>query len=308
PAAPPRPATSHGTPHPAASRATPRQGSTPGTPPHPGSTPAAPHPGSTPGTPPARVPTTAANPDNGTPPPTPRFPVGPPAPPPGNRRAVLGAVAAVVVVLALATYLVLDHASDVLAGDPGPTPTPTATTSTTTKVKLTLPTTTAAPTPTPAERTLLAALPGVYRDHPSCATAPADAEGVTAAVVCTAANETNPRFAPPARAHFRLFTTRAAQDAHFLSLVTGRGIPRDDSQGGCRPKTHPVHYAEYWRDPSGALDGDFTTCYLDGGTGHLWWTDSRTTVTGDLATAPGATDDTLDKLDLWWNGMILSRM
>jgi serine/threonine-protein kinase len=228
------------------------------------------------------------------------------------------------VVVVLAAYLVLDRLPDRLTGDPGPTtatrveiviPTrgtrttgaPTTGTAPTTAAPTTAPTT-AAPTPKPEEQALLAALPGVYRGNASCATAPPDGEGVTAVVACTRANEVNERFAPPARAEFRLFATRAAQDAHFLAVVNSRGIPRDDSQGGCRPTTHPVHYAEYWRDTSGPLPGDFSTCYREAGAGHLWWTDSRTSVTGTLVTAQGATDDDLDKLDLWWNGMILSRM
>ncbi|WP_037330848.1 serine/threonine-protein kinase [Saccharothrix syringae] len=285
---------------------------------HPAPTPAPTHPAPTHPAPTHPAPThpEPATPSGGT-----RFPAPPnrrPSHPasPTARRAAIAAVAAAVVALTVVAYLVFDGRSELMTGQPGPaTSTATRTTGTTTTRSTTkpLPTSISIVTPTttgvnPGERALLDALPQVYRGNPSCTPEHADGPGVTAKVVCTEPNDTYERAVRPTRAEFRLFADRAAQDAHFQSVVTGRGIPRDDSQGGCRPKTQPIHYSSYWRDTSGPLDGDFTTCYLDGGVGVLWWTDSRTTTTGTFATAPGADNDTLDKLDLWWNTMVLSAM
>ncbi|WP_037329698.1 serine/threonine-protein kinase [Saccharothrix sp. NRRL B-16314] len=236
------------------------------------------------------------------------------------RRVALGVVAASLVVLvavAAVVYVTLDGTTNWVIGGSGTAtgsqttesqPTTSAKTTKSSTPATTTTTTTKAPGPNPEEQKLLGSLPVVYRDNTSCATAPTDGDGVTAKVVCTQANERHDRFAPPARAEFRLFATRAAQDAHFQAVVTSHGIPRDDSQGGCRPTTHPVHYSTYYRDTSGPLDGEFTTCYLDGSTGSLLWTDAGTVTTGTLTTAPGATADTLERLDLWWKTMILSRM
>jgi serine/threonine-protein kinase len=239
--------------------------------------------------------------------PVPSAPVGPQR---TARRTALAVVAASVVVLvavAAVVHSMLDGSSKKIIGGSG-TATGSRTAESQTTKSSTRTTTTKAPAPSPEEQKLLSSLPGVYRGNASCVTEPADGEGVTAEVVCTQANERHFRFDPPARAEFRLFATRAAQDAHFRSVVTTHGIPRDDSQGGCRPTTHPLHYSTYYRDTSGPLDGEFTTCYLDGGTGSLLWTDAGGVTTGVLIAPPGATNDTLEHLDLWWNGMILSRM
>ncbi|WP_447002661.1 serine/threonine-protein kinase [Saccharothrix isguenensis] len=248
------------------------------------------------------------------------------------RSVVLGVVAASVVVLvtvAAVVYSMLSGTAKTVIGGSGAatgsqttgsqtagsqtsgsgtTEPSKSTTSSRTKTSTTTTGATTASAPNPEEQKLLGALPGVYRGNTSCVTEPADGDGVAAKVVCTQANERHDRFPPPTRAEFRLFTTRAAQDAHFQGIVTTRGIPRDDSQGGCRPTTHPLHYSTYWRDTSGPLDGEFTTCYLDADIGSLVWTDVDTLTTGVLTTAPGATKDTLERLDLWWNNLILSRM
>lgn len=240
------------------------------------------------------------------PPATPVLVSQPPAAVDRGRRIVLAAVVTSLVVLVVA-FLIFNSMDKRLVDGSG-TATGTSTSDATATSSSTTATTTTTPAPKPEEQALLAALPEVYRGSTTCVFEPADADGVTAKAVCAGSVGWNPRNSPPARAEFRLFATRAAQDAHFRGVVTGRGIPRDDSQGGCRPKSHPIHYSTYYRDTSGPLDGDFTTCYLDGGTGILWWTDSLTTTTGTLFTGPGATDDTLDSLDLWWNSMILTKM
>ncbi|MDU0293440.1 hypothetical protein NUG22_29875, partial [Saccharothrix longispora] len=243
--------------------------------------------------------------------------------PPGRDRryaAVAAAAVAAVVVLAVVAYLVIDTTTR-LSGEAAAasTTTPTGTTTRTkatksgttqtgtTRTGTTTGTTTAEPTPSPQDQALLAALPAVYRGNDSCVPAPAEGEGVTARVVCTEANEVSPYFDPPVRAEFLLFASRAAQDAHFQAVVTSRGIPRNDARGGCRPTVDAIHYSTYYRSQAGPLDGEFVTCYFDGGAGHLWWVDAKTSVTGTLATGPGATADSLEKLDFWWNSMILSR-
>ncbi|WP_447008637.1 serine/threonine-protein kinase [Saccharothrix sp. DSM 118769] len=234
-----------------------------------------------------------------------------------HRWAALAAAASVVVV-AVVAYAALDTTTtlngDATAASTGATTPATSTTSaaptsTTSGRAGTSATTTPAtttPAPTPEDRALLAALPEVYRGNASCAPAKPEGEGITARVVCTEPNDISQYFDPPARAEFLLFGSRAAQDAHFQAVVTGRGIPRNDARGGCRPTVDAIHYSTYYRSEAGPLDGEFLTCYLDGGTGHLWWVDSGTVVTGTLATAPNATEEVLEKLDFWWNTMILS--
>ncbi|GAA3463997.1 protein kinase [Saccharothrix longispora] len=235
-----------------------------------------------------------------------------PVPPGRDRRyaAVAAAAVAAAVVLAVVAYLVIDTTTR-LAGEAAAASTTTPT-GTTTKTKTTKSgttrtgTTTTEPTPSPQDQALLAVLPGVYRGNDSCVPAPAEGEGVTARVVCTKANQVSPYFDPPVRAEFLLFASRAAQDAHFQAVVTSRGIPRNDARGGCRPTVDAIHYSTYYRSQAGPLAGEFVTCYFDGGAGHLWWVDAKTSVTGTLATGPGATAESLEKLDFWWNSMILS--
>ncbi|MGC7097735.1 serine/threonine-protein kinase [Amycolatopsis lurida] len=150
-------------------------------------------------------------------------------------------------------------------------------------------------------------LPSVYRGNTSCHEVE-KADGALSTITCTGANETHPTFPAPAEADFHLFADRASQDAFFRKLVTDRHIPRQDQYGGCRPRTQDIHYALYYRDTSGPIPGEFTTCFTEDGTGQLWWVDTRTLTIGALI-APGATsDDALAKLDTWWNTMILVTM
>ncbi|ROP35129.1 serine/threonine-protein kinase [Saccharothrix texasensis] len=155
--------------------------------------------------------------------------------------------------------------------------------------------------------TLLGRLPSAYRDNPTCAPTPSSG-GVAATVTCTKANSVHFRFPPPDQAVFHLFTDRAAQDAHFKAVVDANGIPRDDSQGGCRPLTQPVHYALYYRSESGPVPGEYTTCFVADGVGQVWWVDTRTSVTGQLRSSTALDPDSLDQLGYWWNSMILTQM
>ncbi|MEV6235485.1 serine/threonine-protein kinase [Lentzea sp. NPDC051838] len=204
---------------------------------------------------------------------------------------------ALAVVIGLVVISVIFTSGDKTRGS-GTTSTPSSTPTTTTTT--TVPTTT---TP-PQVAALLAALPAVYRTAAdSCTPATAD-NGAVAAVRCTKTNSFDPRWPPPDEAEFRLFADRATQDAYFQALVTSRGIPRMDERGGCRPKDDPIHYALYYRDTSGPLPGEFTTCFLADGNAQVWWVDTRTLTIGALK-RPGDIN-TLDSLDLWWNERILS--
>ncbi len=225
------------------------------------------------------------------------------------RAGIVGAIAAVVVVTAVVVSIVVIKGRETgqAAGQSSSpqssstTPPPPTTTRTTT-------TTSQPPPPNPAVATLLAALPTVYRGNPSCAERENGGGAEVATVVCTDANSVNEWFAPPERAVFRLFPDRAAQDAYFLKLVEENKIPRLDEQGGCRPLTQPIHYAEMFRTEAGPLPGEFTTCFFKDGAGEVWWVDSMTLTIGQLISSKATTNDALTKLDLWWNGMILTKM
>ncbi|MDI5979007.1 serine/threonine-protein kinase [Amycolatopsis magusensis] len=156
----------------------------------------------------------------------------------------------------------------------------------------------------PSDNGLAALLPTVYRGNTSCrATQPAD--GALSTMTCTQPNDEDSRLPTPGEAVFHLFTDRTSQDAFFRKLVTDRHIPRRDESSGCRPKTQDTHYALYYRNTSGPIPGEFSTCFAEEGTGQLWWVDTRTLTIGALI-APGATSpDALEKLDTWWNTMIL---
>ncbi|MBN6041302.1 serine/threonine-protein kinase [Amycolatopsis sp. 195334CR] len=172
----------------------------------------------------------------------------------------------------------------------------------------TLPTPSTPPTPStrssPANTEFPQLLPSVYRGNASCREVE-KVDGALATITCTETNRAHPTFPGPAEANFYLFADRTSQDAFFRKLVTDRDIPRQDQYGGCRPSTQAIHYALYYRDTSGPIPGEFTTCFTEDGTGQLWWVDTRTLTIGALI-APGATsDDALTQLDTWWNNMIL---
>ncbi|MEU4745345.1 serine/threonine-protein kinase [Actinosynnema sp. NPDC023658] len=236
----------------------------------------------------------------GVPPPdrtTPLVPGARPPDAPGNRRLVLAALATAAVLVA--GYLVFN-------GIPGRSGTASSTTASADPT--TEPTTSTSTTsgPNPEEQSLFGSMPAVYRTGGTCVTEPPDAEGVLAKFACTGNSAWSPRWTPPARAEFRLFTSPDAQEKHFRALVGSRNIPRDDDGLGCGPDGTPEHYSPYLRDADNQLAGDLITCYLDGGTGVLWWTDVLTRTTGTLVTAPDATGATLDSLRSWWAANILN--
>ena len=214
------------------------------------------------------------------------------------KRIALAAGAFAVVAGLVATVLIIGNGDRTV----GSGTTSSSTTTTTTTASSTSATTTTR-TRTPQDDALMAALPTVYQSAKSCAPTAADKDTV-ATVRCTTVTVEDPWAPPPAEAEFRLFADQAKQNAFFLALVTSRGIPRMDERGGCRPKSDPIHYALFYRDTSGPLPNEFTTCFLDGGTAQVWWVDTRNLTIGTLK-KPGDVD-TLDKLDLWWNHQILS--
>ncbi|GGM76818.1 hypothetical protein GCM10011609_10960 [Lentzea pudingi] len=217
-----------------------------------------------------------------------------------KRIAIAAGILAVVAGIATPIVIIGNGGKIIGSGTTSSTPTtPTSTTTTTTTSASKVTTTTRSP----EYDKLVAALPEVFRTGPPCAPAAPD-NGVVAAVRCTGAKPDGLGFPPPAEAEFRLFADRPAQDAYFKALVTSRGIPRMDERGGCRPKSDPIHYALYYRNVSGPLEGEFTTCFLADGNAQVWWVDTKTLTIGALK-KPGDVD-VLDKLDLWWNHQILS--
>ncbi|PRY38617.1 serine/threonine-protein kinase [Umezawaea tangerina] len=240
-------------------------------------------------------------------------PVVAPGPPWQNRAGVLGAVAAVVVIAAVVVAVALSKgARDRLdSGAQSSTATTSTTaesgTTTTTAPSSSVPvsTTTTPPGPGPEVAALLAVLPSAYKDNPGCAGVDT-AAGAVASVACTGANRTSPFFPPPEKAVFHHFADRGAQDAFFLKLVGDNNIPRDDSQGGCRPLVRGAHYSTYYRNQSGPLEGEFTTCFVKDGVGQVWWVDTKTLVVGSLLSTRATGDDDLDKLGYWWNEEVLS--
>ncbi|WP_367128474.1 serine/threonine-protein kinase [Saccharothrix sp. HUAS TT1] len=242
-------------------------------------------------------------------------PVFRPAPPPPGRKVPTAPLVAGVIALALVAA-VLVWAVDwtpggALANSSTMTfPTTTTTTAEPTTRSTTSPTTTQRSTTTTDERAtaLLRQLPEVYRDNPTCAPEQPTGAGAVATVACAEANSAHFRFPPPDLAVFHLFPDRAAQDAHFQSLVQANGIPRDDDFGGCRPLTRPAHYALYYRSQSQPAPGEFTTCFVADGVGQVWWVDTRTSITGTVRSAAATDPDRLDQLGYWWNSMILTKM
>ncbi|TQM78341.1 serine/threonine-protein kinase [Saccharothrix saharensis] len=236
-----------------------------------------------------------------------RGPVTIPGPPTAPRSRKVAPIAAGAVGLLLVA-VVLVWSVDWKGGGNLASPTTTTEAPTTEATSTTTATAATFTTTTKADQqvtVLLSRLPAVYRDNPGCVPTPSGT-GVAATVTCAAANSAHFRFPPPDEAVFHLFTDRTSQDAHFKALVDAHGIPRDDSQGGCRPLTRSAHYALYHRPERDPAPGEYTTCFVADGVGQVWWVDTRTTTTGVLRSSTALDPDALDQLGYWWNGMILS--
>ncbi|WP_330275501.1 protein kinase [Lentzea sp. NBC_00516] len=217
------------------------------------------------------------------------------------KRAALAVGALAVVVGIVVTSLIVANKDKILGTGTTSSSTPSSTQSSTPTTTTTTPT----KTRTPQDNALLDALPAIYRTVTTTCAPTAPDTGTVATVRCGGVKSDDPYAPPPAEAEFRLFADRAKQDGFFQAVVTSRGIPRMDERGGCRPKSDPIHYALFYRDTSGPLEGEFTTCFLADGNAQVWWVDTRNLTIGTLK-KPGDVD-TLDKLDLWWNHNVLSQ-
>ncbi|MEU4253754.1 hypothetical protein AB0F15_40815 [Amycolatopsis sp. NPDC026612] len=209
----------------------------PMTPPRPMPVPTAPHPG----------PFSAPLPGPFTGP----LPITQPGRPPKSQRnrwiALCAALAGVVVVALVITYVVTrDHA--VQTGGPGPS-TPTADARSSTPDTQTPPTeppstsSTSESKPTaeskpPHDTKLSDALPSAYKGNAACADAEPDA-GAVAAVQCVDSNVGDVRSGnvilnQPTGARFMRFPDAGSMDAFFQTIVKAKGLTRNDAQGACR--------------------------------------------------------------------------
>ncbi|ATE56462.1 serine/threonine-protein kinase [Actinosynnema pretiosum] len=222
------------------------------------------------------------------------------------RLAVLGAVLVVLVAAGAIGAATWPWGGKAQTGQGGGTSSAATTTSATTG---TTTGTGATPRTGSAEdrRTLSERLPKIYRLSSSCADGDVGGTGAVAASTCGAPTMDTAGMTSPTSADFLLFADRAAQDKHFADLVKAEDIPRDDSQGGCRPTTQRTHYSTYWRQVTGVTEGDFTTCFVKDGSGQVWWVDTETLTTGVLRSTTATTPDGLEALDLWWNMWVLSQ-
>ncbi|ACU39227.1 serine/threonine-protein kinase [Actinosynnema mirum] len=248
-----------------------------------------------------------------------RFPLSGPQPgwghPPATaskrsvQLAVLGAALVVLVVAGAIGAATWPWGGKAQTGQGGGTSSTASTTTTTGTTGTTTDTTTTAPRSGSAEdqRVLSERLPLVYRLSSSCSDGDVGGTGAVAAATCGEPKSEVAGTTPPTRADFLLFADRAAQDKHFQDLVKANDIPRDDTQGGCRPTTQKTHYSTYWRQVTGVTEGDFTTCFVKDGSGQVWWVDTETLTTGVLLSTTATTPDKLEALDLWWNMWVLSQ-
>ncbi|MFJ7211623.1 protein kinase [Amycolatopsis sp. NPDC098790] len=237
--------------------------------------------------------------------------------PPKSQRnrwiALCAALAGVVVVALVITYVVTKGGTTQMGG-PGPTPPVTVTDSPPPSPK---PETTSETPPStseskPARDTkLYESIPAVYKQY-TCE----DAEpppGVAAAVQCGDSNvgdvkAGNVVFPQPTGAKFLRFADAAAMDKWFQDIVKTQGLTRNDAQGACRPMKFPKIWGTYYRAETRApVPGDYLTCFL-GDPAQLVWTDSKKLMGGVLLSTKVTNNDQLDQLYYWWNMEILSDM
>jgi serine/threonine-protein kinase len=272
-----------------------------------------PHAAPAPLTPPRPMPVPTAprpGPFTGPPPPTP-----PAAKSQRNRWiALCAALAGVVVVALVLTYVVTRDRTTQTAG-PGPTnPTTTGETSTpATETSADQPSTSESSKTSeakpPHDDRLAAALPPIYR---TCTDAVAPA-GAVAAVECGGSTVGDVRignvwFPEPTGARFVRFADAAAMDAFFQNIVKTQGLTRNDAQGACRPDKYPKIWGTYYRaEVRNPVPGEYLTCFL-GDPAQLVWTEKKNLVAGILLSTKITTNDELDKLYQWWNTEILSEM
>ncbi|SEF29074.1 serine/threonine protein kinase [Amycolatopsis pretoriensis] len=240
--------------------------------------------------------------------------------PPKSQRnrwiALCGALAGVVVVALLITYLVTkDNAQTAGPGPQTPpvtvepptssTPAPESSTE-----KSSPPPSTSDTKPAPDGK-LFAALPAVYKQYTCVPAAPP--AGTAAAAECTDSTVGDVKignvvFQQPTGARFLRFADAAAMDAFFQDVVKTQGLTRNDAQGACRPDKYPKIWGTYYRaEVPNPIPGEYLTCFL-GDPAQLIWTEKKDLVAGILLSTKVTDNDELDKLYQWWNTEILSDM
>ncbi len=247
------------------------------------------------------------------------IPVQPrPAPQAKSQRnrwiALCAALAGVVVVALVITYVVTKDGTT-QTGGPGPITPKTVTDSPPSTPPETTSDTTAPPStseskPAPDNK-LFAALPAVYKQYTCVPAAPP--AGAAAAAECTDSNVGDVKignvvFRQPTGARFLRFADAAAMDAFFQDIVKTQGLTRNDAQGACRPDKYPKIWGTYYRaEVPNPIPGEYLTCFL-GDPAQLVWTEKKELVAGILLSTKVKDNDELDKLYQWWNTEILSDM
>jgi serine/threonine protein kinase len=234
--------------------------------------------------------------------------------PPKSRRnrwvALCAALAGVVVVALLVTYLVTKDDKTQTGGPLVPVTVDPATSSTTpgTSTERTSPSPSTSESKPAHDEQLYAALPAVYKQF-SCVDAVVPA-GAVAAVECRGSNvgdikSGNVVFPEPTGARFLRFADAGAMDAFFQGIVKAQGLARNDAQGACRPEKYPKIWGTYYR-ASAPKPGEFLTCFL-GDPAQLVWT-QQNLVAGVLLSTRVTNNAELEDLYEWWNTGILVDM
>ncbi len=233
----------------------------------------------------------------------------PPKPQRNRWIALCAALAGVVVVALVVTYLVTKDDKTQTGGPLVPvTVDPATSAPAPTSEKTTTPPPSTSESKPAHDEKLYAALPAVYKQY-SCVDAAVPA-GAVAAVECRGSNvgdikSGNVVFPEPTGARFLRFADAGAMDAFFQGIVKAQGLARNDAQGACRPEKYPKIWGTYYRAPA-PKPGEFLTCFL-GDPAQLVWT-QQNLVAGVLLSTRVTNNAELADLYEWWNTGILVDM